>query len=129
MKSAENYATSFDAGLSNSRRQRRVHIHVVLQTVSYSYPGRGFYHHVITTRRPRQNGYHSADDIFKIIFFRMKIDYFDSNLLKSQEFSIGSGNGLAPIRRQAVTWTTDGPFHWRIHALPDFNEYRFFGLT
>ena len=30
--------------------------------------------------------------------------------------SIGSGNGLAPNRRQAITWTNDDPVHWRIYA-------------
>ena len=30
--------------------------------------------------------------------------------------SIGSGNGLAPNRRQAITWTNDDPIHWRIYA-------------
>ena len=26
---------------------------------------------------------------------------------------IGSGNGLAPYRRQAITWTNDDSLHWR----------------
>ena len=32
------------------------------------------------------------------------------------ENSIGSGNGLAPKRRQAITWTNADPAHWRIYA-------------
>ena len=34
----------------------------------------------------------------------------------SQQTSIGSGNGLAPNRRQAIIWTNDDPVHWRIYA-------------
>ena len=30
--------------------------------------------------------------------------------------AFGSGNGLAPKRRQAVPWTTVNPVHWRIYA-------------
>ena len=30
--------------------------------------------------------------------------------------SFGSGNGLAPNRRQAITWTNADPLHWRIYA-------------
>ena len=30
--------------------------------------------------------------------------------------SVGSGNGLSPIRRQAITWTKAVPVHWRIYA-------------
>ena len=33
-----------------------------------------------------------------------------------QYTSIGSGNGLAPYRRQAITLTNDDPVHWRIYA-------------
>ena len=29
---------------------------------------------------------------------------------------IGSGNGLAPSRRQAIIWTNADPIHWRIYA-------------
>ena len=30
--------------------------------------------------------------------------------------AFGSGNGLAPNRRQAITWTNDDPVQWRIYA-------------
>ena len=33
-----------------------------------------------------------------------------------KKVSVGSGNGLAPTRRQAITWTNTEPFHWRIYA-------------
>ena len=49
--------------------------------------------------------------------------YFDSNFTKIcsqgsdwQWVSIGSGNGLALNRRQAITWTNANPFHRRIYA-------------
>ena len=37
------------------------------------------------------------------------------------QVSSGSGNGLAPNRRQAITWTKDDPVHWCINALPSHN--------
>ena len=33
-----------------------------------------------------------------------------------QYASTGSGNGLAPFRRQAIIWTSVHPFHRRIYA-------------
>ena len=36
--------------------------------------------------------------------------------------SIGSDNGLAPNKRQAIIWTNDGRFYWRMHASLSLNE-------
>ena len=36
--------------------------------------------------------------------------------VQSQWASIGLGNGLAPNRQQAITWTNDDPVHWRTYA-------------
>ena len=33
-----------------------------------------------------------------------------------QQSSIGSGNGLAPVRRQAINWTNADPVHRRIYT-------------
>ena len=56
-------------------------------------------------------------------FHEWKILYFDLNFTEicswgsnSQYSSIGSDNGLAPIRRQAIIWTKADIFHWRIYA-------------
>ena len=51
----------------------------------------------------------------------MKIPIQNSQLIAPwgsnwQDVSIGSGNGLAPNRRQAITWSIDGQVHWRIYA-------------
>ena len=63
-----------------------------------------------------------ADDIFKrillneIIKFRFK---FQWNLFPGVQLTInvtGSGNGLAPNRRQAIIWNNYDPVHWRIYA-------------
>ena len=56
-----------------------------------------------------------ADDIFKWIFFNEndKIPTQESNW---EQTSIGSGNGLAPNRRQAITWNNDDPVHWCIYV-------------
>ena len=38
--------------------------------------------------------------------------------------SIGSGNGLVPNRRQAITWTNVEPVHWRIYAALGGDEFK-----
>ena len=67
-----------------------------------------------------------ADDIFKCIFLnendelQFKIHW---NLFQESNWqysSIGSGNGLVPNRRQAITWTNDD--HWRIIAALEGDE-------
>ena len=67
------------------------------------------------TLRPRQNGRHFADDIFKCIFSERKrlnsyLNFTEvcSQGSNQQYASIGSDNGLAPSRRQAIIWTNDG---------------------
>ena len=42
-----------------------------------------------------------------------EICYQESNW---QQASIGSGNSLAPNRRQAITWTNADPVYWCIYA-------------
>ena len=49
--------------------------------------------------------------------------YCDINLidvwsygLNEQRASIGSDDGLAPMRQQAIIWTNDGLLHWSIYA-------------
>ena len=37
-------------------------------------------------------------------------------------FSIGSGNGLAQNKWQAIIWTNDGLFYWHIYASYGLNE-------
>ena len=41
-------------------------------------------------------------------------------VLNGLVISIGSGHGLAPSRRQAMTWTNDGTAQWRTHGSPSF---------
>ena len=42
-------------------------------------------------------------------------------------FIIGSDNGLAPIRRQASIWTSDGLVYW--YASLDLSEYASLDLS
>ena len=39
-----------------------------------------------------------------------------SLFLRVQLSSIGSGNGLSPVRRQAITWANAYPVYWSIYA-------------
>ena len=65
--------------------------------------------------RPRKNGQHFADDIFKSNF-----SYFDSNIAEGVTYkyaNFSSDNGLRSIRRQAIViWTNDDLVCWRIYA-------------
>ena len=61
-----------------------------------------------------------ADDIFKCIFlnenYRIPTNFTEicSHESNWHKASTGSGNGLAPNRRQAIIWTIADPIHWRI---------------
>ena len=63
----------------------------------------------INTLRLRQNGRHFPDGIFECIFLNENvwISIYGSN---EQYCSIGSDDSLAPTRRQAIIWTSDGEF-------------------
>ena len=53
---------------------------------------------------------------WKVLFFGFKVRwrlFLKFQLTISQH---GSGNGLAPYRRQAIIWTSADPVHWRIYA-------------
>ena len=70
------------------------------------------------TLRPWQNGYHSADEIFKSIFL-IEIVQFQIHFRSSLQFtlsSIGLYNGLASNRRPAIIRTINGLVYWRIFA-------------
>ena len=73
---------------------------------------------------PEQNGCHSGRRHFQMYFLECKLWSSDSNLIEICSYesnwqwtSIGSGNGLAPNRRQAITWTIAVPDHWHIYAV------------
>ena len=61
-----------------------------------------------------------ADGIFRCIFLNKMIELrlkFHWNFSKGsnwQQASVCSCNGLAPDRRQAITWTNDDTVYWRI---------------
>ena len=62
---------------------------------------------------------------YEMHFHDRKVLYFDSNFTEFcsqgsdwQYASNGSGNGLAPNRQQATTWTNANIVHWRIYAAP-----------
>ena len=52
---------------------------------------------------PGQNGRHFGSWHFQLHFIWLQ--WWDSDW---QQASIGSGNGLSPVRRQAITWTNAG---------------------
>ena len=84
----------------------------------------------IDTLRPRQNGRHFADDIFKCIFLNENFWLSNDISLNLCLFRvclinnviIGSDNGLAPTRRQAIIRTNNGLVYWRIYPSFGFNE-------
>ena len=72
----------------------------------------------INTLRSKQDFF--CQQYFLSAFSWKKCLYFDEYLLKFvckgsfnwQIVITGSGNGLAPIRCQDITWTSDDPVHW-----------------
>ena len=69
------------------------------------------------TLKPRQNGRHIPEYIFKCIFnkmFEFRLRFLWKLFLRVQinpkKSSIGSDNGVAPARAQAIVWTVDGLF-------------------
>ena len=61
----------------------------------------------------------------------MKMFVFDQNFTEVlsqgsnwQYLSIGSVNGLAPNRRQAIIWTNADLIHWRIYTAPGGEEFK-----
>ena len=58
------------------------------------------------------HGRHFADDTFKRIFLNDNVIIsikISLNFVSNDQYSsIGSDNGLAPARRQAIIWTHDG---------------------
>ena len=53
---------------------------------------------------------------FRLHFHEWTVLYFESTFAE-QYLSIGSDNGLAPIRRQAIIWTNANQVHWRIYNI------------
>ena len=81
------------------------------------------------TLRPRRNGRHFADNIFKGIFFNESIWFSIKIPMKFVPYglinnipSIVSDNGLAPTGRQAIFWTNDGLGYWPIYVTLCLNE-------
>ena len=75
---------------------------------------------------PGKNGRHFGRWQFQMHFLEWK---WQNSEICSQEFnwqyrSIGSGNGLAPNRRKAITWTNADPVHWCIYAALQAHELR-----
>ena len=67
----------------------------------------------INTLRPRQNGRHFADDIFKRVFLNEKIwipiEISRKFVPKGSIRNIPAlDNGLVPTMRRAIVWTNDG---------------------
>ena len=84
----------------------------------------------VNTLRLRQNSHHFPDDILKCIFLNenvwvlIKISQVCSQGSNQQYSSIGSDNGLAPPRRQAIVWAYVGQItnaYVRQSASMDFN--------
>ena len=82
------------------------------------------------TLRPAQNGWHFVDNIFKCCWIKcLYFNYYYSNFTEVcfqrsnwQHITLGSGNGLAPNRWQAITWTNRDPDTWCCVASLGHNE-------
>ena len=79
--------------------------------------------------RLRRKGLHFTDDIFRCIFLNKYFWIFKRNFTEIcslgsnwQYDSIGSDNGLALKRRQAIIWSNVGMFYWPIYVSIFINE-------
>ena len=70
-------------------------------------PGQSREHFIINRLRLEQDGWYFADSILKYIFLHENncILIQISQESNCQQVIIGSGNGLVPVRHQAITWT------------------------
>ena len=62
--------------------------------------------------------------VWKIAYFDWIFTEICSKGPILQHTTIGSDNGLAANRRQAIIWTDDGLVYWRIHVSLGLNEFR-----
>ena len=73
---------------------------------------------MVNTLRPRQNGRHFPDDIFKCIFLNesiwnsieISLKFAPKSPINNIPALVGSDNGLALTRRQAIIWTNAALF-------------------
>ena len=73
-----------------------------------------------------------ADDNFKNIFLngddripiRISLKFIPKSPIDNKPAFTGSGNGLAPNKRQAITWTNADPIHRRMYAALGGNELK-----
>ena len=86
----------------------------------------------VKTLRSRQNACHFANGIFKCIFLKL----FEFSLLseiyfwepKLQWVRVGSENGLAPNRPQAIIWTNHIIVYLCMYGSPGLNDFKKFNL-
>ena len=82
----------------------------------------------INPLRQKQNGRLFADDVFIRIILNENSWISNNISLKYVPYGlidnviIGSDNGLASNRRQAIIWTNNGLVYWRIYASLGLNE-------
>ena len=75
------------------------------------------------TLRPRQNGCHFAEGIFKCISLnenfriwnKISLKYVPKGEIENMATFL-SDNGLAPNRRQAIIWSNVGMLYWCING-------------
>ena len=83
----------------------------------------------VNTLRPRQDGCHFPDDIIKCIFLKenawillkISLNFVPKGSINNIP---SSDDGLAPIRRQDIFWTDDGPVNRCICASLGLNELK-----
>ena len=78
----------------------------------------------INTLKPEQNGQHFSDDICVFLKenFYQTFTEVCSLWYNWDKVSIGSVNGLAPNRWQAITYSNDDPVCWCIQVSPGRNS-------
>ena len=93
--------------------------------------GDHWYH--VNSSPPGQNGHHLADDVFKSVNMNKKFCISIQGPIHNgsnwQYSSIGSDNGSAPTRRQAIIWTNADPVYRRIYAALGGDELKLISIS
>ena len=105
-------------GEAGDLRRHRAHYDVTVMCV-FAAGHNQIWTRCVNTLTPRQNGRHFPDDTFKGIFLNESVEFsskFIPQCSSDDTTSIGSDNGLAPNRRQAIIWPNGCPLYWPIYA-------------
>ena len=124
-------------GVASDLRRHHTHYDVIVMILvvlgHQQTPGNTITQLVLDRHLPLDKMAAISQTTFSNTFLWMKSLYFDSDFIEVclqgtnwQWYSIGSGNGLMPNGRQAITWTYADPVHCCVYAALGVDELTLF---